>query len=1243
MVVGQQCTSMGSVRFKKLVSAYKGTTMQSYLRDAVQEVCLTQCKRGADILDINLDSDSVDGLTPPTPGRQVMGDFLRLCAAEPGVAKVPFMICSSQWDVIEEGLKCVQGKCVVNGICPMVGEEEFLRLAKVCMKYGAAVVVLAVGEKGLCEMYEDKVRVCKESYRLLRSRLDFPPEDIIFDCMVTPLQFQEQSPSSVNCINAVGEIKRTCPSVSIIGGVSNLSVPFRGLNRIRDTLHSVFLQHAVPKGLSLAFAEAGALPRYNDLDREARTVCEEVLLNRSSDGNHVKRFLAYVGFGTDSLFCMPVTRSLPGPRGTDPDAWWEDPGRLRAAKDAQQETFQKRKSTRAGEQKEFLRSLTCNIFCTADPRPSEPDAGLPDVCRISGFVSPEQLASKVMAKGNARLSDLARHLNGELRRRVLLMSSSIGARLQAEKLVEADYRGEVFRDSKAVLHGNHDLLVITRPDLVTSIHKEYLIAGCDIIGTNTMNATSISQLDYGVEGIAAYDLNKTAAQLAKSAAAEVTKQEPAKPRFVAGIIGPTSCSLRRCLSSKWNDVVGAYTEQIRGLVDGGVDILSIEMVADTLNAKAAIYAVDEYFFQTQKERLPLMMSVTVSGDDIRTLSQQTPDAFAVSVKHAKPMAMGMQYALGTKHVKEAQQALVGVSMSWSYATCDVGTHDPEAFASSVFDLAKEGLVNIVGSSHGSLPSHISAAASKLQGSTPRPLPSLPRNPPMQLSGLEMHSVRTDDGGLQMVGQRCNMTGSNLFKGLVEAYKGTKKGNKWEAVMDLCARQCEDGADIIDFNFDSNMIDVKDAMGTFMRLSAAEPSVAKVPFVISSVSWPVIEEALQSVQGKCIVNAISVIQGEEEFLRLAKACQRYGAAIIVMAIEKDYEFATYQDKVSICQRCYNLLRTKLDFPAEDIIFDCTVMQVDGPDNPSHLKDTIDAVATLKRTCPSVSFIGGVGNMSAAYRKIGGLREALHSVFIYNAVPKGLNMAFVEPGAVPRYSDIEESTRRLCEEVLLNDSPDGGHLQRFQRCVAQLSGASSQALADYDYMPVASEILEHSATMEPPGASPQFRAPFDTIVQATGAVNASVFQMFGGKSHPAKNFHRFSLALGTKRNITYSSISVWMGQGGSGPIPGSSALMDGIALWERWQMQMPNSATIQWGAVGEIGQRVALYGSRDVMEHFDLGQKLLKSAEAQFLIRRMVCGEDIYEYVAFAYLDQTWQATLTGAQKGGGLSRSTFADI
>jgi len=570
----------------------------------------------------------------------------------------------------------------------------------------------------------------------------------------------------------------------------------------------------------------------------------------------------------------------------------------------------------AQQQKEFLRELKTEVKIESEHIVPPSSAGLPDLCRLEGAADVAKISATIASCGTPTPEQVVKYFNNELKRRICFLDGGMGTRIQAESLEEEDFRGERFKDFHKIdgngvpvsLKGNNDLLAFSKPDFVVAVHEEYYRAGSDICETNTFNGTAISQGEYQMQECV-YELNKVSAELCKKAAAKLTKEQPHKPRFVAGAVGPTSRTLSVSPSVEdpsfrnvtWDSLVESYVEQIRGLVDGGVDLLMIETIFDTQNAKAAIFAVDEFFEKTGKPRVPLMISATLVDNSGRTLSGQTVEAFYISIQHAKPLTVGINCALGAAQMKRFYKSLSDLNPGWCHVYPNAGLpnamggydEDPATFSDNMLDYAKDGLLNFVGGCCGTFPSHIEALANKVRDSPARKLPELPKYPSMQLSGLEPCFV-TPEAGFQLVGERCNLMGSVKFKRLVDTYK-------WDEAMEVCVAQCEKHADILDFNFDSDLIDGQTAMGRFMRMCVTEPNISKLPFMIDSSKWPVVEEGLKCVQGKCIVNSISLKVGEEEFLRHAKLCQRYGAAVVVMAFDEQGQAATFEDKIRICQR------------------------------------------------------------------------------------------------------------------------------------------------------------------------------------------------------------------------------------------------------------------------------------------------------------------------------------------------------
>merc|ERR1719235_379081 len=611
----------------------------------------------------------------------------------------------------------------------------------------------------------------------------------------------------------------------------------------------------------------------------------------------------------------------------------------------------------------------------------------------------------------------------------------MGTRIQAEKLTEEQYRGDRFKTHKLdkSLKGNNDLLNLTQPEIITNIHAEYLEAGFDMIETNTFNCTKPSMEDYDCCDIV-YELNVQAAKLAKAACARVTKMDMTTPRFTCGAIGPTSKTLSVSPSvedpsfraTTFDELQDAYKEQVKGLIDGGSDIILVETIFDSMNSKAAVFAFHEYFEETKKEPVPLMISVTITDNSGRNLSGQTVEAFYTSIVHAKPFSVGINCALGATVMLPFYDALHRVNQTWCsiYANAGLpnafGGYDetPEIFAENMAPYGERQNLNIVGGCCGTFPSHIAAVKKALGHFTPRVPPVL--EPKMRLSGLE--PFEQINGNFTNIGERCNLLGSRKFKRLIEQ-------NKWDDALEIAREHVESGAQVLDFNFDADLLDGVSAMGKFMRLSVTDPLISKVPFVIDSSKWDVIEEGLKWVQGKCIVNSTSLKAGEKQFLEHARCAMYHGAALVVMAFDEEGQAVTREDKVRICLRAYNLLKN-IGFNLHDIIFDVNVLTIATglPEHNNYGIDFIHAVEDIKKEAPEVSFSGGLSNLSFSFRGLDELREAMHSCFLALAIPRGLNMSIVNAGQLPVYSDIPKEMRKLCCEVILNESPKGDHVER-----------------------------------------------------------------------------------------------------------------------------------------------------------------------------------------------------------------------
>ncbi|MBX3716065.1 MAG: methionine synthase [Burkholderiales bacterium] len=619
-------------------------------------------------------------------------------------------------------------------------------------------------------------------------------------------------------------------------------------------------------------------------------------------------------------------------------------------------------------------------------------------------------------------------LHDALATRILVLDGAMGTMVQRYKLTEAEYRGERFGAHPHDLRGNNDLLTLTRPQVIREIHAQYLEAGADILETNTFNSTTISQADYHLEPIVA-ELNREAARLARSVADEFTARTPAKPRFVAGVLGPMNRTLS--LSPDVNDpgfravnfdqVKDAYLEAVAALVEGGVDILLVETIFDTLNAKAALFAIDE-FFERSGERLPVMISGTITDASGRTLSGQTPEAFWNSVRHARPLSIGFNCALGAKQLRPHVEELARI------ADCLVSAHPnaglpnamaeydelPEETAAFIREWAEAGWLNITGGCCGTTPAHIKAIAEIVAPCKPRVTPK--PEPKLRLSGLEPCNIGADSLFVN-VGERTNVTGSKAFARLVLA------GDYAEA-LSVARQQVENGAQVIDVNMDEAMLDSAAAMTKFLNLVAAEPDIARVPIMIDSSKWSVIEAGLKCVQGKAIVNSISLKEGEAEFLRHARLARRYGAAVIVMAFDEKGQADTLERKTSICQRCYRILVDQVGFPPEDIIFDPNIFAIATgiEEHNRYGLDYLEAVAWIHRHLPHAKTSGGVSNLSFSFRGNEPVREAMHTAFLYHAAKAGMTMGIVNAGQLGVYAEIPPELLERVEDVIFDRRPD-----------------------------------------------------------------------------------------------------------------------------------------------------------------------------------------------------------------------------
>ena len=601
--------------------------------------------------------------------------------------------------------------------------------------------------------------------------------------------------------------------------------------------------------------------------------------------------------------------------------------------------------------------------------------------------------------------------------------------IQSYKLEEEDYRGERFADWPSDVKGNNDLLLLSRPDIIAAIEKAYLDAGADILETNTFNATQVSQADYGMESLV-YELNVEGARVARRVADAKTLETPNKPRFVAGVLGPTSrtCSLSPDVNNPgyrnvtFDILVTNYIEATRGLIEGGADLILIETIFDTLNAKAAIYAVQEVFEQLGFE-LPIMISGTITDASGRTLSGQTTEAFWNSISHAKPISVGLNCALGAKELRPYLEELSSKADTRVSAHPNAGLpnafgeydESPEEMAVVVEEFAASGFLNIVGGCCGTTPAHIQAIAEAVAKYAPRAIPDIPKA--CRLSGLEPFTI--DRNSLFVnVGERTNITGSARFARLI------REDNYTEA-LEVALQQVEAGAQIIDINMDEGMLDSKAAMVTFLNLIAGEPDISRVPIMIDSSKWEVIEAGLKCIQGKGIVNSISMKEGVEQFKQHAKLCKRYGAAVVVMAFDELGQADTAARKREICQRSYDILVNEVGFPPQDIIFDANIFAIATgiEEHNNYAVDFIEACAFIRDNLPYALTSGGVSNVSFSFRGNNPVRESIHSVFLYYAIKNGLTMGIVNAGQLEIYDEIPKQLRDCVEDVVLNRNAGG----------------------------------------------------------------------------------------------------------------------------------------------------------------------------------------------------------------------------
>ncbi|MCX7191291.1 MAG: homocysteine S-methyltransferase family protein, partial [Candidatus Methylopumilus sp.] len=654
------------------------------------------------------------------------------------------------------------------------------------------------------------------------------------------------------------------------------------------------------------------------------------------------------------------------------------------------------------------------------------------------------------------MTDQEKILRKLLAERILLLDGAMGTMIQQHKLTEEDYRGgsdgrfakfsgpegkrELF------LKGNNELLSLTQPQIIQGIHEAYLEAGSDIIETNTFGATEIAQDDYSMSDLA-YEMNVASAKLARQAVEKYSTQD--KPRFVAGAVGPTpkTASISPDVNDPavrnitFEELKNSYFNQVKALIEGGVDILLVETIFDTLNCKAALFAIETYF-EENKIRLPIMLSGTVTDASGRILSGQTVAAFWNSVRHAKPLTVGLNCALGAALMRPYAEELSKIADTYICIYPNAGLPNPMSdtgfdekpkdTSSLLKEFATSGFVNIAGGCCGTTPEHIKAIADEIKNIKPREIPTV--ETVTRLSGLESFLIK-DDSLFVNVGERTNVTGSKVFANLI-------LNEKFDEALSVARQQVENGAQIIDINMDEGMLDAVKAMKHFLNLVASEPDIARIPIMVDSSKWEVIEAGLKCVQGKSIVNSISLKEGEAEFIRQAKLCRRYGAAVIVMAFDEKGQADTFQRKTEICKRAYDLLISEIHFPPEDIIFDPNIFAIATgiEEHNNYAVDFINATRWIKENLPHAKISGGVSNVSFSFRGNDAAREAIHTVFLYHAIKAGLSMGIVNAGMMGVYDDLEPELKERVEDIVLNRRPDA--TERMIEIAGTLKGSKKE---------------------------------------------------------------------------------------------------------------------------------------------------------------------------------------------------------
>ena len=1023
--VGERCNISGSLKFKKLMMKGDYATAMDIAKKQVED--------GAHVIDINVDDGLLDGLA-------AMQKFVKIAVTEPEVSKRPFMLDASKFEIVMAGLKWCQGKCIVNSISLKVGEKLFKEQATLLKKHGAAVVVMAFDEEGQAATESEKVRICKRSYDILVNEVKFPPEDIIFDPNVLTIGtgMEEHANYGVDFINATKTIKEQCPYVKISGGISNLSFGFRGVTKIRESIHSVFLHHAIrDSGMDVGIVNAHEMIKMDDIEEDLRIICENLVFNKTEEAT--EDMLNRTNY--ERACNVARKKNLPIPR--KPRGQFEKKPRMQfdydhvEPKPATEPPLPTSDAAQNHTPNPYLNSkLTHEKIAAIRAKATNPNN---DTLNID-YAQPTELYPESFPHYVRGRDSLRSYITSLFTSQIAIYDGAMGTMIQnyskRNRLDEEEYRGDRFKDWSCNVKGNNDMLSISQPHVIRDIYKQYLeIGGSNMIGTNTFSSTTIAMADYEMEDYA-YELNYEGAKLAREACDEVTAKDPTKPRFVVGAMGPTnrtgsispSVEDPAARNVTFDELVETYFEQIVGLMDGGADILMVETIFDTLNAKAALYAVGEYLDFTGLD-IPVFISGTLVDQSGRTLSGQTGEAFYASVRHAKPMCVGLNCALGATHMKPFVEKLANVVECFMHVYSNAGLPNamggyddtPEDMARDNRVFFENGWLNMVGGCCGSTPPHIKAINAVSKEYAPRKLPDVGR-PKMWLSGLEDLVVEDNHNHLGLpflnVGERCNISGSLKFKKLM------MKGD-YATAMDIAKKQVEDGAHVIDINVDDGLLDGLAAMQKFVKIAVTEPEVSKRPFMLDASKFEIVMAGLKWCQGKCIVNSISLKVGEKLFKEQATLLKKHGAAVVVMAFDEEGQAATESEKVRICKRSYDILVNEVKFPPEDIIFDPNVLTI-GTGMEEHANygvDFINATKTIKEQCPYVKISGGISNLSFGFRGVTKIRESIHSVFLHHAIlESGMDVGIVNAHEMLALSEVDTDLRKACEDLVFNKSEE-----------------------------------------------------------------------------------------------------------------------------------------------------------------------------------------------------------------------------